>query len=310
VKQGMHAGLPHNRSSLCGMVSSERGGVLLEFALISLAFYVLIALVVDIGRMVFSAQVLQDAARVAARELSLVPLPPGMTFDQALEDPAVTAQIFDPGLLVIDLDAFGSDDAAFQTYMDQLPMVNKMLRPLMIFDQVEVGGATRRLLRFPGALLNDPSAPSGLGVGIPRVESRGAEGVETIRWVPVLEEMTNGSFSLVPPDPANPPPQRGLVAVRINYPFQAAMLTGFQQASGGLFESNLANRIQAADESVGDTANAPSRGTPFGAGELPETGVYGGRFGLGGQFAFGGELLRPYRRLLSAQAISRREVFL
>ncbi|MCA9421539.1 MAG: pilus assembly protein, partial [Nitrospira sp.] len=63
-----------------GPVASQRGGILIEFAFLSLVFYVLVALVVDIGRMVFAAQVLQDAARVAARELSLVPLPAAMTF--------------------------------------------------------------------------------------------------------------------------------------------------------------------------------------------------------------------------------------
>ncbi len=288
---------------------SQRGGVLIEFALLSLVFYLLIALVLDMGRMIFSAQVLQDAARVAARELSLTPLPAAMSFDDALDDPAVKAQVFDSALLVIDLDTF-SDDLAFQSFLDQLPLVNKMLRSLMIFEQVEIKGSTRRLLRFPGALLNDPTTPSGLSVGIPRVESRGADGVETIRWVPVLEEIPNGSFSLVAPDPLNPPPQRGLVAVRLNYPFQAATLSGFQQGPGGMFEPNLANRIQADDANVDDSANNPISGSPFADGELPTVGPYGGRFGLGGQLAFAGETLRPYRKLLSAQAISRREVLL
>ena len=290
-------------------LGSEHGGALIEFALLSLVFYLLIALVVDMGRMIFSAQVLQDAARVAARELSLTPLPAAMSFDEALDDPTVRAQVFDSAFLAIDLDTF-ADDLAFQAFMDQLPVVNKMLRPLMIFDQIEIEGATRRLLRFPGALLNDSTTPSGLTVGIPRVESRGENGVETIRWVPVLEEIPNGSFSLVSPDPLNPPPQRGLVAVRLNYPFQAATLSGFQQALGGMFEPNLDNRIQADDASVDDSANNPVNGTPFADGDLPTVGPYGGRFGLGGQLAFGGETLRPYRKLLSAQAISRREVLL
>ncbi len=307
--------IPHRE---CGTVTAgtqkrrqgaQHGGVLIEFALLSLVFYVLVALVVDMGRMIFSAQVLQDAARVAARELSLTPLPAAMSFDEALDDPTVKAQVFDTSLLVIDLDMF-ADDPAFQAFLDQLPLVNKMLRPLMIFDQVEIEGATRRLLRFPGALLNDPTTPSGLTVGIPRVESRGENGVETIRWIPVLEEIPNGSFSLVAPDALNPPPQRGLVAVRLNYPFQAVTLSGFQQAPGGMFEANLENRIQADDANVDDSANNPVSGTPFADGDLPTVGPYGGRFGLGGQLAFGGETLRPFRKLLSAQAISRREVLL
>lgn len=292
---------------------SQRGGVLIEFALLSLVFYMLIALVVDLGRMIFSAQVLQDAARVAARELSLTPLPAAMSFDEALADDTVRAQVFDSALLVIDLDTVTDDLACtdFQACMDQLPLVNKMLRPLMIFEQVQIAGDTRRLLRFPGALLNDPTTPSRLAVGIPRVvEPRGENGVETIQWVPVLEQIPNGSFSLVAPDPLNPPPQRGLVAVRLNYPFQAATLSGFQQAEGGMFEPNLSGRIQANDAGVDDSANNPVSGTPFADGDLPTLGTYGGRFGLGGQLAFAGETLRPYRKLLSAQAIARREVLL
>ena len=290
-------------------LGSQHGGILIEFALLSLVFYILVALVVDIGRMVFSAQVLQDAARVAARELSITPLPAAMTFEDALNDPTVKAQVFDPALLVIDLDSF-ADDPAFQAFLDQLPLVNKMLRPLMIFEQVNIQGTPRRLLRFPGALLNDPTAPSGLTVGIPRVESRGTDGVETIRWVPVLEEIQNGAFSLLVPDPLNPPPQRGLVAVRLNYPFQAATLSGFQQGPGGMFEPNLSSRIQADDANVDDSANNPVSGTPFANGDLPTVGTYGGRFGLGGQLALAGETLRPYRKLLSAQAITRREILL
>ncbi len=304
--QDLHAHVPQN---LRKWQRSQRGGVLIEFAILSLVFYVLIALVVDMGRMIFSAQALQDAARVAARELSLTPLPAEMSFQEALNDPTVRTQIFDPALLVIDLDTF-NDDPAFQAFMDQLPVVNKMLRPLMIFEQVEVQGTARRLLRFPGALLNDPSTPTGLSVGIPLVESRGQDGVETIRWVPVLEEIPNGSFSLLVSDPLNPPPQRGLVAVRLNYPFQAAALSGFQQGPGGMFEPNLDNRIQADDANVDGSANSPPSGTPFTDGDLPGVGTYSGPFGLGRQLAFGGETLRPYRKLLSAQAISRREVLL
>lgn len=285
-------------------MASQQGGVLIEFALLALVLYVLVALVVDIGRMVFSAQALQDAARVAARELALIPLPAAMTFEEALQDPTVMAQVFNPDFLVVDRDAFPSE-ADFHVFLDQMPVVNQMLRPLMISEQV--GG--RRLLRFPGALLSNPSMSTGLSVAIPRVVARGADGVETIQWVPVLEEITNGSFSLAVADPANPPPQRGLVAVRINYPFQAATLSGFRQAPGGLFEPNLAYRIQADDSGV-EAINDPPSGTPFGVGDISEVGVYGGIYGLGGQLAFAGETLRPYRKLLSAQAISRREVFL
>ena len=109
---------PHVMSSKrFALPLGQQGGMLIEFALISLVFYVLVALVVDIGRMIFTAQVLQDAARVAARELALIPLPPDATFAQALQDPTVVAQLFDPSELVIDLDSFATD-ADFQNHLE------------------------------------------------------------------------------------------------------------------------------------------------------------------------------------------------
>jgi len=143
-----------------------------------------------------------------------------------------------------------------------------------------------------------------LTVGIPRVATRGADGLETIRWVGVVEEITNGSFSV-----ASPLPQRGLAAVRINYPFQAAILSGFQQNAAGPFEPNLDNEILADDENVTES-NAPSTGAVLGAGDFAAdaVGTYAGPYGLGRQLALG-QTLRPFRKLLSAQAIFRREVF-
>lgn len=283
------------------LLRGQQGGVLIEFALISLVFYVLVALVVDIGRMIFTAQVLQDAARVTARELALIPLPPNATFADALAE----GTVFNPSELVIDLDSFETD-ADFQDHLDGLPILNKMLRPLMIFEQVEVKGTTRNLLRYPGALLDadDVTDPDRLTVAIPRVSR--VSGVEEIFWVDVVEEITNGSFSV-----AAGLPQGGMVAVRINYPFQAAILSGFQEAPGGPFEPNLDEefRIQANDGAVVQL-NAPSTGTVLGGDELDAeaVGTYAGPYGLGRQLAFK-QTLRPFRKLLSAQAIFRREVF-
>src|SRR6185436_6355611 len=99
----------------------ERGAVLVEFALILIAFYLLFAGTFEIGRMVFSAQILQNAARVGARELALIPLPATYTFDKALginpayadlppEDKANVDQVrelvYDPRLLAVNLSAY------------------------------------------------------------------------------------------------------------------------------------------------------------------------------------------------------------
>jgi hypothetical protein len=301
--------------------ASERGSVLVEFALVSLVLMVILAATVDFGRLMFSAQGVQDAARVAARELSVAPLPADMTFDCAVYgacdetvDPAlhemVRERIYNPDCLVIDL--AGKTDADLDAIFAALPVVNKTLRALMIVDQS--GGLN--LLRYPGALLSvDPSTEttppcdSGYTVGIPEVTARDANGVETIRWIDVLEEIrsdpadpTTGPFSLQSTNAQ----ASGLAAVRINYPYQAATMSGFRQNAGGPFEPNLANRIQADDSSVTEQ-NAPPRGGAT-AGDPSAIGPYAGTYGLGRQLAFA-ENVRPFRKLISAQSIYRREVF-
>jgi len=65
----------------------------------------------------------------------------------------------------------------------------------------------------------------GLRVAVPLVVSRDTTtGVETIRWVSVLEEITPGAFNV-----ASTLPQTGMVGVRLNYPFQAAALSAYQE---------------------------------------------------------------------------------
>lgn len=268
----------------------ERGGVLIEFAMISLALYFLLALILDFGRLIFTAQAVQEAARVAARELALAPLPGATTFEAALQDPDVRANLYNPSLLVIPV----TDDAALQAALAALPIINKALVPLMIHETI--GGV--EYLRYPGALLNDGSG--GLTVGIPRVVSRDADGVETIEWVLPIEEITpnpadplTGPFSI-----ASTGPQQGLVAIRVNYPFQAAMLVGFQQGNAPIVAND--------DAIVEQNALPPGLTTAAPAGGV---GVYAGEYGLGGHLNWA-ETRRPFRKLLTAQAIFRREVLL
>jgi hypothetical protein len=162
-------------------------------------------------------------------------------------------------------------------------------------------------------------------VGIPLVGSRDGAGVETITWVPVLEEIraaqdaacpARGPFSLlyVAADDecgalgADPLPDRGLAAVRMNYPYQAAMLSGFQPSfatAADPLPPNMGNPILADDGSVLEL-NAPPGGPIDDDGAV---GPYAGPFGLGRQLALAGRTVRPFRRLISTQAIYRREVF-
>ena len=315
-----------------GVRRAQRGAALIEFALVSFVLYLLLAGAIDFGRLMFTANAIQDVARVAARELAVAPLAANATFDDALSLDDVKLRVFDPACLVVDLadPAVGADPDGFFAAM---PVVNRALRALMITEP-----SRPNLLRYAGALLSDDAgapcgavgpngqaAPTGFTVGIPLVGSRDATGVETIVWVPVVEEIraaqdlncpSRGPFSLVytaaldacGPLGADPVTDRGLVAVRINYPYQAAMLTGFRSlppTNTDPLPPNVSSPIVADDGSVQQNTAAPGGliddQTPVGA--------YAGPFGLGRQFALAGQTVRPFRKLISAQAIFRREVF-
>jgi hypothetical protein len=321
---------------------SCRGAALVEFALASLVLYLMLAGTIEFGRLMVSANALQDVARLAARELSVAPLRANVTFDFALTcdpaaDPAnclvdLKRRVFDPACLVVDLDdpAVAADPDGFFAAM---PVVNRALRTLMITEP-----ARPNLLRYAGALLTDSSgAPcsavgpngqasaTGLTVGIPLVVARDDIGIETIRWVPVLQEIraaqdadcpSRGAFSLIyQPNvddcgalATDPVPARGLAAVRVNFPYQAATLSGFRARPADFTDPlppNLSNAIVADDGSVQAINAAP--GDPLDDGGA--IGPYAGPFGLGRQLALAGKTVRPFRKVVSAQAIFRREVF-
>ncbi|MEM7517319.1 MAG: TadE family protein, partial [Planctomycetota bacterium] len=183
----------------------RRGAALLEFALVSLAFYLLVAGAISIGRWVYTLQSAQDVVRVAAREIALYPMPAEFTFDQALADPGFRQAVYDPGFLVLDLEA-NPPGAALDAFIAGLPVVNRALVPLMITSFVDVEGTRRQLLHMPGLLTNSADSPTGLTVVIPRIDARDPDtGAETdITLLPVLEEFGPGSFSWDSPD-------RGLV---------------------------------------------------------------------------------------------------
>jgi TadE-like protein len=318
----------------------DRGGVLVEFALVSVMLYLLLAGAIEFGRLMFDANALQDVARVAARELALAPIRADATFDYALScDPLsdtnclvdLRARIFDAACLVVDMNdpAVALDPDGFFAAM---PVVNRSLRSLMITEP-----SRPNLLRYAGALLNDgggaacsavgpngQAAPTGLTVAIPLVDSRDPGGVESITWVPVVQEIrsaqdaecpSRGPFSLVylavadecGPLSADPLADRGLAAVRINYPYQAATLSGFRSpppTDVDPLPPNVSNFITADDGGVQQSNVAP--GAPLD--DPGAVGPYAGGFGLGRQFALAGRTVRPFRKVISAQAIYRREV--
>ena len=301
----------------------RHGQSLIEFALVALVVYLLLAAILTFGHALYVAQGLQQAADLAAREIARTPLPADITLDNppdhpegpgALHHPDVQSRIYSEEYLVFDLETLDANQSFFQDVVPTWPLLNQQLATLMIVDNSIPG---LRLLRYPGALLTSASTPTGFTVGIPLVVGRDGAGVETIRWIPVIEEIES---------PDNPDPfqissnQRGIVALRINYPFQSASMSSFRPNDLGSFEPTIGSP-NAADDGQVSELNADARpgsllSIPLEDDQGLYAGTYGGRYGLGAQGALGSQQLtggrpvRPYRRVISAQAIYRREIFL
>ena len=335
---------------------TRRGQSLVEFALVALVVYMLLAAILTFGHALYVAQGLQAAVDVGSREISRTPLPANITLDNPADDSEpgalhhddVRSRIFDEAFLVIDLNAFYASDSNasfFQDAVPQMPLLNQQLATLMIVDRPD---ADTWLLRYPGALLTRATAiaaPAGAtypnwvatnyAIGIPVVTGRVAAepgeagGFETIRWVPVVEEIDSerspadntapnpDPFRLVQDDPTNID-HRGIVALRINFPFQSASMSSFRTNPAEPLEPTI-GVPNAADDGEVTELNPTERpgnltGAPLSGGER-YAGTYGGQYGLGAQGAMeseyftGGRPVRPYRRVISAQAIYRREVF-
>lgn len=303
-----------------------RGGVLVEFALVSLVLLVLAGAIFDYGRAFYAAQQLERAARVAAREVALLPLPPaGISLQSALAcrradvaaglgecgaligAPAIPREtVFDADFLAIPCRVVEATSgscqsrAALDDFFSRLPVVNQLLRPLMVFDRTEecadpVEGPPC-LIRYPGALvLNaDPESATGLSVVIPVVVPDGG-----YRCVDVIEAIETG-FA---------PAAGGLVTLRLNYPFQAAALLGWRTTAEGGFVPDEATP-------PGACAGLAPGLIPIGTlGALPvpdaepKTGPFAGALGLGRQPALG-RVVRPFRRVVSTESSFRREVYL
>lgn len=277
----------------------RRGAVLVEFALIAFAFYLLLAGTIEIGRMIMTSQLLNNAARVGARELAVMPLPATMSFDEALHDPDVRETIYDRGLLALNVS--GMTPAQVRAEIDGWPVLNRMLSALMVRE--EING--EEYLRYPGALVAnpapDPFNPNPFYVAIPQVVSRDAQGHETIEWREVVEEVRPSDDPLEAPfsvASTGAAALKGVVALRINYPFQAATMSAYLETppAGGA----LNTPVEASDGSVVDTQGVATFD------HTSDQPSMSGKYGLGKLYALGKEV-RPYRRLISAQAISRRE---
>jgi hypothetical protein len=308
----------------CG--SSHRGGqAILEFALIFLVIYLLVVAIVEFGRLFTGTQTLQTAVDQAARELSRVPLPSTATFADALANQQVIDGVYDPNYLAINISGMQPGQSLFDFFAAEgitLPSVNQALLPMMISDSAN-GVA---LLRYPGALITSTPATtkpgySGFTVAVPLVVSPSGVGPETIEWHAVLEEITdstgNGAFSVAATPPSGMP--GGVVAVRLNYPFQAATMAGYQAPAldgNGETLPTADNPMIADDGGVTATNAIPGGGSlvapdpppPDAQSGTAYSGPYGGTYGLG-EMGLYKQTVRPFRRVMSAQAVVRREVF-
>ncbi len=319
----------------------ESGAALIEFAIVSLALYLILAAILTFGSAIWIGQNLQQAVDVGAQELARLPLDPDIDLgwgdlqqgcaapedveDFAACDGRVLDEIYDKQYLVITRQDISNSNidpdspTALLEYAETLPLINRLLIPVMIFDRQHSGGSWR----YPGAVVLNTVTPEPEETVLVPIVRNGE-----IRWVAPVEEVRVdhdgdsatapvGPFSVLPPEPTPPGFVPGVVALRINYPFQSAAMSDFTPSPEGALEPNLDRVVTADDASLtaGATgvyalqvaANSYADGEPN---------IHGGRYGLGRQIAlpfdrdsirtFG---VRPYRRILSVQAIYRREVF-
>ncbi len=273
---------------------TRRGSVLLEFALIALVLFAILALTFDFGRAVFSAQVVQQSADHIARELAVAPLPVVMkdNFDLDKDETKnAIANVFSEDFLIIDISTEPLD-------INKLPSGNRLLVPLMIAmthaqNPIVPKGST--WLVYPGAIVPDIAetpTPTTLTVRIPLVKylPNGVEEVEpdTKKWLRVVE-IDGDAFQLTSK-------YRGLASVRVNYPFQAAAISGRYKDP---------NDPEAPPQSFND-AFIEAEGDALQPGQVG--GPYAGKDGLGQQAAFT-RTVRPFRRIVTGQGVYRREIF-
>ncbi len=323
----------HVRRALRRHRHRRKGQSLVEFSLVALVLYFLFAGILSFGQLFYGAQSLQSAADTAAREIARLPLPPttspfasssanGISLYDVLYNPAyssatagsiyaqVRSQVFDQQYLMVNLNSVPAG-MQLADWVKTWPVINQVLYPLMIVNYVNTSGNGQNqeaFLWYPGAVPGtDSNGWPAFRIALVTGRQNG-NGAETIEWVPVIEESLQDSPSTGDSFFAfNLQSQyRGLVALRINYPYQSATLSAYQQETTSPPSPNgqalAANDSQVVVSNPGDFAPA--------AGALTNSvySTYGGQYGLGSQFAWLGQV-RPFRRLISAQAVARREVY-
>ena len=315
----------------------RRGQALIEMAFLIPLLIVIIGATISFGLFFFQANVLQQAVDVAAMEIARMPFDPTaelglgdldanaltLLWDPGPDGIRFRKEIYDPKFLVVH-DAEWDTDTVFRgnllEYAATWPLLNRLLLPVMVRDVTypvdESPGPVDNdpftvVTRYPGAVVKyrDPFAlQDEETVLIPIISYDTTTGAESsITWVAPVEEIRpgggDGPFSLNATNPA-PSFVPGMVALRINYPAQSTTLINRTGDRGQVI-------IDADDFSIvdGNTGSNYSLVVPAESGPANTT-IHSGRFGLGRQAALlisAG--VRPYRKVMSVQAIYRREVF-
>lgn len=300
---------PSTRPPVPRSSTARRGQALVEFGIIAFVFTLLLAGILTFGLLLHGANVIQQAADVGAMEFSRFPASPTASFDDAL----IESGLFDETLLVVPP---GTDP---QT----LPLINRLLFPVYIFDP-DIGQ-----VRYPGTLVTNSDGDQTVLIAI--VGNRDPEtGVETIsEWRRVVEEITSngvGPYSITSSDELNEHFMPGMVALRINYPFQSSSMIAYMQQDGSgnaispaeaIGRPNIVNiPVTANDGDVVLNEPLPNGYTLLNptVNPLYEAGIHRGTYGLGEMGAFASKespdrKVRPYRKVLTGQGIYRREVF-
>jgi hypothetical protein len=285
---------------------NRRGQSLVEFAVVALVVYMLLAAILTFGQLLFSAQTLQQAADVAAREIGRTPLSATADMMDVLysSDPntyssvagsgtsSVRTALFNPALLQFDLTTVPPGETVLDV-VRTWPVINQMLYPLMVLAGSD---AQATYLVYPGAVPCSDSRSASRNVWcVAEVTGRQGNGGETITWVPVVEEMNTGAFSVA---------TSGLVTVRINFGYQSASMSAYPPQQ--TWPPGPTGLPYGAND--GNVTTSQGFYTPTAAPISSLDNTYSGQYGLGSQQAVG-TTVRPYRSLISAQAIYRREVF-
>ena len=337
---------------------NRRGQAMLEFALMIPLIILIVGATISFGLFFFQGNVLQMAVDVGAQEISRMPFQPTQDLglgqldkcgdaDLVCNAPEFKAQIFDESHLVI-ADSQWQSMGSFQDYVDTLPLLNRLLVPVMIRQCIDLGGPSNTnqthgtgspasnggfwVTRYPGTLVQN--CDDELTVLIPIVDyNPDGSGEVILEWVAPVEEMRIdhdddpgtarvGPFSLDKPSGFTSSDTEasfltGMVALRINYPAQSTTLLNRIDLEDPVQNPDGKRGqiiVRAGGTSIGPDAtldgytlaNVAGRISP--ASGRPGSDPNAGRYGLGELEALQ-QIIRPYRKVMTFQAIYRREVF-